>query len=71
MSVGEVDLLVGILSHNSASTMRTAARLIEHSLQVNFVRQRMAIISVGGGAVEEGGTDREAMAPQKMGLPRV
>jgi len=57
MSVGEVDLLVGILSHNSASTMRTAARLIEHSLQVNFVRQRMAIISVDGGAVEDGGVD--------------
>lgn len=57
MSVGEVDLLVGILSHNSARTMRTAARLIEHSLQVNFVRQRMAIISVDGGAIEDGGPD--------------
>ncbi len=56
MSVGEVDVLVGILSHSSAAIMRTAARLIEHSLQVNFVRQRMAIISVDGGSVEDGAT---------------
>ena len=57
MSVGEVDLLVGVLSHNSAQTMRTAARLIEHSLQVNFVRQRMAIISVDGGPTEDAAGD--------------
>jgi hypothetical protein len=49
MSVGEVDLLVGILSHSSAKTMRQAARAVENSLQQNFVRQRMAIISVDGG----------------------
>jgi hypothetical protein len=57
MSVGEVDLLVGVLSHNSAETKRTAARLIEHSLQVNFVRQRMAIISVDGGSTEDAAGD--------------
>ena len=54
MSVGEVDLLVGILSHSSANTMRVAARSVEKSLQQNFVRQRVAIISVAGGAVEDG-----------------
>jgi hypothetical protein len=54
MSVGEVDLLVGILSHSSANTMRVAARSIENSLQQNFVRQRVAILSVAGGTVEDG-----------------
>jgi hypothetical protein len=53
MSVGEVDLLVGILSHRSADTMRRAAHYVEKSLQQNFVRQRVAIISVDGGAVED------------------
>ncbi len=53
MSVGEVDLLVGILSHQSANTMRRAARSIENSLQQNFVRQRVAIISVDAGSVED------------------
>ncbi len=54
MSVGEVDLLVGVTSHSSASAMRQAARTIESSLQKNFVRQRAAIISVDGGAIEDG-----------------
>jgi glucosylglycerate synthase len=57
MSVGEVDLLVGILSHRSANTMRRAAHYIETSLQQNFVRQRVAIISVDGGAVEDSAFD--------------
>ncbi|HEX3544746.1 MAG TPA: hypothetical protein VHT31_09490 [Candidatus Acidoferrum sp.] len=57
MSVGEVDLLVGILSHRSANTMRRAAHYIETSLQQNFVRQRVAIISVDGGAVEDSASD--------------
>lgn len=57
MSVGEVDLLVGILSHRSANTMRRAAHHIEKSLQQNFVRQRVAIISIDGGTVEDSGSD--------------
>jgi hypothetical protein len=60
MSVGEVDLLVGILSHSSANTMRRAAHFVEKSLQQNFVRQRVAIISVDGGAVEDSDSDMQA-----------
>ena len=60
MSVGEVDLLVGVLSHSSANTMRAAARSIESSLQQNFVRQRVAIISVDGGAVEDAASEPSA-----------
>ena len=60
MSVGEVDLLVGILSHSSADTMRRAAHYVEKSLQQNFVRQRVAIISVEGGAVEDSRSDEDS-----------
>ena len=58
MSVGEVDLLVGILSHSSANTMRRAAHFVEKGLQQNFgCVQRVAIISVDGGAVEDSGSE--------------
>lgn len=60
MSVGEVDLLVGILSHRSVNTMRRAAHYIEKSLQQHFVRQRVAIISVDGGAVEDADSDERS-----------
>jgi len=60
MSVGEVDLLVGILAHSSANTMRRAAHHAEKSLQQNFVRQRVAIISVDGGAVEDSDSDERS-----------
>jgi glucosylglycerate synthase len=60
MSVGEVDLLVGILSHSSAETMRRAAHHVEKSLQQNFVRQRVAIISVEGATVEDSGSDERS-----------
>ena len=64
MSVGEVDLLVGILSHRSADTMRRAAHYVEKSLQQNFVRQRVAIISVDGGAVEDSGSEEGDGQPE-------
>ena len=60
MSVGEVDLLVGILSHSSANTMRRAAHSVEKSLQQNFVRQRVAIISVDGGTAEDSDSDEHS-----------
>src|SRR6202163_740135 len=60
MSVREVDLLVGILAHSSANTMRRAAHHVEKSLQQNFVRQRVAIINVDGGAVEDSDTEERS-----------
>src|ERR1700681_1218886 len=60
MSVREVDLLVGILSHSSANTMRRAAHYVEKSLQQNFVRQRVAIISVEGATVEDSGSEEDS-----------
>jgi hypothetical protein len=55
MSVGEVDLLVGISSHNAANTISQAVHAIEQSVQQNFVRQRVVIVNVGGGDKDEEG----------------
>jgi len=38
MSVGEVDLLVGIPSYNNAVTIAQTVRAIEESVRQNFVR---------------------------------
>jgi glucosylglycerate synthase len=69
MSVGEVDLLVGILAHRSADTVRRAAHYVEKSLQQNFVRQRVAIISVDGGVVEDASSDGSGDGQAGMSLP--
>ena len=45
MSVGEVDLLVGMSSHNTANTV-SHLDAIEESFQRNFVRQRVVIVNV-------------------------
>ena len=55
MSVGEVDLLVGISSHNAASTISHAVHAIEQSFQQHFVRQRVVIVNVSSGDKDEDG----------------
>jgi len=50
MSVGEVDLLVGIPSHNNAKTIGEIVTTIEESFQQNFVRDRVVIVNVDGGS---------------------
>jgi glucosylglycerate synthase len=55
MSVGEVDLLVGMSSHNSANTVSHALDAIEDSFQRNFVRQRVVIVNVSSGDKDEDG----------------
>lgn len=55
ISVGEVDLLVGISSHGDASTTCHAFRAIEQSFQQRFTRQRAVIVNVCGG--DTGGSD--------------
>src|SRR4029077_18512955 len=49
ISVGEVDLLVGIASHGDATTTCHAFRAIEQSFQQHFTRQRAVIVNVCGG----------------------
>ena len=49
MSVGEVDLLVGVACHSSAEAMRQTLHAIQQSFQQNFIRQRVVIVSIDGG----------------------
>jgi glucosylglycerate synthase len=52
MSVGEVDLLVGVPSYNNAATIGQTVRAIEESLHQNFIRDRVAILNVDGGSTD-------------------
>src|ERR1700739_3189288 len=53
MSVGEVDLLVGIPSYNNASTLEQTLQSVDECLRQNFVRERAAILNVDGGSTDE------------------
>lgn len=50
ISVGEVDLLVGLPSHNNAETIGRAVEAIEESFQRAFPRQRVVIVNVDAGS---------------------
>jgi len=49
MSVGEVDLLVGIFAHDAANSFGPAVEAIEQCARQDFVRERIVIVSVGDG----------------------
>jgi glucosylglycerate synthase len=53
MSVGEVDLIVGVPTYNNASTLGQTLLSIEASLRENFVRERAVILNVDGGSADE------------------
>jgi glucosylglycerate synthase len=53
MSVGEVDLLVGVPTYNNASTLGQTLDSIEQCLSQNFVRERAVILNVDGGSADE------------------
>ena len=53
MSVGEVDLLIGIPSYNNAATLGQTLQSVEESLRQNFVRERAVILNVDGGSADE------------------
>jgi hypothetical protein len=74
MSVGEVDLLVGMSSHNAANTVSHALDAIEESFQRNFVRQRVVIVNVSGGDKDENGVEakgRANLAEKGVRLPGI
>lgn len=56
MSVGEVDLLVGIPTHNNVETIGHAVEAAEQALQHGFSRERTVIVNVDGGSTD-GTTD--------------
>lgn len=70
MSVGEVDLLVAIPSHNNAKTIGRTVETVEESFQQNFVRDRVVIVNVDGGSRD--GTSEVALntLPPKNPNPR-
>jgi hypothetical protein len=50
ISVGEVDLVVGVPSHNNADTIGHTVEAIEESFQSAFSRERVVIVNVDGGS---------------------
>jgi len=60
MSVGEVDLLVGVSSHNAAHKLGEAVQAIERSFQQFFARQRVVIVNIDGGDKEPSQDDPAA-----------
>ena len=50
ISVGEVDLLVGIPSHNNAATIESTVQAVEANFQCQFPRERVVIVNVDGGS---------------------
>jgi glucosylglycerate synthase len=52
MSVGEVDLLVGIRSHNNATTIGRAVETVEQSFQQSFPRDKVVILNVDDGSTD-------------------
>jgi hypothetical protein len=67
MSVGEVDLLVGIPSHNNAKTISQTVKTIEESFQQNFGRERVVIVNVDGGSRD--GTSDMVLNTQSLRNP--
>ncbi|HWG59312.1 MAG TPA: hypothetical protein VN661_09720 [Candidatus Acidoferrales bacterium] len=59
MNVGEVDILVGVPSHNNAKTIARTMEAIESSFQRNFWRERGVIVNVDAGSRD--GTAQLAM----------
>ena len=53
MSVGEVDLLVGISSHDAGDAVGQAVQAVEQSIQRQFIRQRVVIVLLDGGTKDE------------------
>jgi glucosylglycerate synthase len=50
INVGEVDILVGVPTHNNAKTIGTIAETIQAGILTFFPRERAAIINVDGGS---------------------
>jgi glucosylglycerate synthase len=50
ISVGEVDILVGVPTHNNANTIRSIVETIQAGILTFFPRERAAIINADGGS---------------------
>jgi len=70
ISVGEVDLLVGLPSHNNAETIGRAVEAIEESFQRAFPRQRVVIVNVDAGSNDRTSEVFLNAVPRKNGNSR-
>jgi hypothetical protein len=61
MNVGEVDIVVGLSTHNNARTIEPVVAAIQAGILRFFPRERVAIISADGGS-QDGTTDLVARA---------
>ena len=50
MNVGEVDILVGLPTHNNAKTIGPIVHTIQSGILRGFPRERAVIINVDGGS---------------------
>ena len=50
INVGEVDILVGLPTHNNAKTIGAVLRAIQSGILNGFPRERAVIINVDGGS---------------------
>src|ERR1700723_229785 len=50
INVGEVDLLVGLPTHNNAKTIGSIVQTIQNGILQAFPRERAVIINVDGGS---------------------
>jgi glucosylglycerate synthase len=65
VSVGDVDLLVGIPSHNDSKTVGNVVRAAEECLLRNFRRQRTVLVNVDAGSRD--GTSQAAREASVLG----
>jgi glucosylglycerate synthase len=70
MSVGEVDLLVAIPSHNNAATIGNVVEVVEETFQANYPRERVVIVNVDGGSKDDTPNIFSTSATQRNGTGR-
>jgi hypothetical protein len=70
ISVGEVDLLVAVPSHNNAGTIGHTVEVIEEAFQSSFPRERVVIVNVDGGSKDHTPEVFWSCAPQRNGGSR-
>lgn len=68
MNVGEVDLLVGVPTHNNAATVGGVVQAIQNGILKSFPRERTAILNVDAGSKD--GTSEVVMAASINDLRR-
>jgi len=52
ISVGEVDILVGLHTHNHAKTIEHVVQVIREGLLKYFPRERIAVMNADGGSTD-------------------